>query len=694
MKSTRRARLTATRLGSLVFLLAGIAGAGEPPRQPKPAKPSSSAKTTAGRSPRARLADSASRRTVSGGPASDDLGSGAETEELRALREAEQEIFAPAVPAVGGATLPEIPVLVPREGGPRVIATGVPPVEAPSSAPDDASSDLSWLAGLEMPDMPVRWEPRVVEYLRFFRDDPRGHILFANLFRHAGRFRAMMQAELRQRSLPEDLVWVSMIESGFDAAARSASGAAGLWQFMPETGKIYGLTVDRWLDQRYSPELATAAAADLLGDLHRRFGSWELALAAYNMGYGGVSALVRRYNTNDFWALARTEGTLPWQTTLYVPKILAASVVAHNLAAFGFGDMLLDPPSAADRVDVPAGYSLALVAQGAGCDTKDVETLNPELRAARTPPAAEGAGSYSIKVPAGRGTALGRALARARRPEAPVDRYVVRFGENLEQIALAHKTTTQRLIDLNAIAPGETLRGGTTLLVPKADAQAPAALPSPVHAEPTPVPADEHSTALVPSSPAPGAPAVVKDTFVVPSDEFIYPDRRRVFYRVLVGDTPHEIARGLHVSIDDLMRWNGLDPSARLQEGMTLQAFVGADADLAKIVVVPESAAHVVPVASEEFFSTFEQSKKVRRVTVAAKDGDTLESIGARLGVASHTMEWINRRGRADPLRVGETVVVYLPNRGPLADVAPGPAADGPADSGPLPVAPQPDLLP
>ena len=600
------------------------------PKSSKPAK-GAAPKSAPTHGPRPRT-DSASRRMVSGGPVPDDLGSGAETEELRALREAEREIFAPAAPTVGGAGLPELPLLVPRQAGPRVVATGVPPIEpAPAAAPEDPSSDLAWLSGLEMPDLPVRWEPRVVEYLRFFRDDPRGHAMFANLFRHSGRFRAMIQGNLRQRALPEDLVWVSLIESGFDPAARSASGAAGLWQFMPETGKIYGLTIDRWLDQRYSPDLATAAAADLLGDLHRRFGSWELALAAYNMGYGGVSAVVRRYNTNDFWALVRTEGTLPWQTTLYVPKILAASVVAHNLAAFGFGDILLDPPSVGDRVDVPAGYPLALVAQGASCDTKDVEGLNPELRAARTPPEGDGDGPYSVRVPPGRGSALTKALAKSRRPQAPVDRYVVRFGENLEQIASAHRTTTQRLIELNAILPGETLRGGTTLLVPKVDAPTTAASLPAGHAEPPPQPADERS--VLPSGgtvPPSVAPAPAKESFIVPSDDFVYPDRRRVFYRVLVGDTPHEIARALHVSTDDLIRWNGLDPSARLQEGMTLQAFVPVDADLAKIVVVPEAAGHAVPVASEEFFAFFEQSKKMRRVMVAAKDGDTLESGSAR----------------------------------------------------------------
>ncbi len=190
------------------------------------------------------------------------------------------------------------------------------------------------------------------------------------------------------------------------------------------------------------------------------------------------------------------------------------------------------------------------------------------------------------------------------------------------------------------------------------------------------------------------APNTAKESVVVPADEFVYPDRRRVFYRVLAGDTPREIAGALHVSPDDLFRWNALDAGARLQEGMTLQAFVPPDADLAGIRVLPESSVHVVAVGSEEFFAPIEQTKGVRRLTVAAKDGDTLESIGSRLGIAAHTMEWINRRGRGEPLRAGDSVVVYLPDRGPspVADALPAPNA--PVPNGPLPVAPQPDQLP
>jgi peptidoglycan lytic transglycosylase D len=658
-------RLAAAGAGCALLFGLSVAGAAEPPHAAKPARATNAAKpATKGGSKAARAMDVGARRMIAAGPTTDDLPLGVESPELSALREGERELFPPAAPALGDAWPSELPQVLPRDSGPQVRASGVPPSEPPPPPPTGSANDLSWLAQLEMPDLPVRWDERVLRYLEFFRGDPRGHAAFASLIRHSGRFRDATRRALHRKGLPEDLMWVSLIESGFDPAAHSLSGAAGLWQFMPETGKIYGLVMDRWLDQRYSAELATAAAADLLGDLHRRFGSWELALAAYNMGYRGLASVVRRYNTNDFWSLARTEGTLPWETTLYVPKILAASVVAHNLAAFGFGDLVLDLPVETDQVDVPPGMSLAVVAQAAGCDPKDIAALNPELRAARTPPAAEGDPRYPVKVPQGKGVALTQALARPRKDQPPLDRYVVRFGETLEQIAAAHRTTTQRLVDINAIAPGEAVRGGTVLLVPRVDPSSTATPPGP------------------------------KQSVVVPSDEFVYPNRQRIFYRVLAGDTLKEIASAMHVSADDLCRWNDLDPSARLQEAMTLQGFVAPDVDLSRIMVLPEGDVRVVAVGSEEFFASLEQSKGFKRLTVAARPGDTLGSIGKRFDVPPRTMERINRRSRADTLRAGETVAVYVPSSVASPSSKGALAANAPKPNGPLPAPPAPDLLP
>ena len=670
VNATWHRRLAATGACCTLLLAPSPSRAADSPRAAKPPKAASGAKPASrGASKAARAIDAGARRAIAGGPTTDDVSLGAESPELRALREAERELFPAAVPAPGNAWPTGMPVLLPRDGGPPVRATGVPPAGPMAPSIGEGDGDLAWLTHLDMPDLPVRWDERVVRYLEFFRDDPRGHATFANLLRHSGRFRDTMRRELRRKSLPEDLVWVAMIESGFDPSAHSSSGAAGLWQFMPETAKIYGLAMDRWLDQRFNAQLATAAAADLLGDLHRRFGSWELALAAYNMGHTGLASVVRRYNTNDFWTLARTEGTLPWETTLYVPKILAAAVIAHNPAVFGFGDLVVDPAVETDQVDAPPGMSLALVAQALACDPKDIGALNPELRAARTPPAGDGDTHYPLRVPRGRGPALAQVLAKARRDQPPLDRYVVRFGETIDQIAAAHMITTQRLVDMNSITPGEGVRGGTVLWVPRVDGLLPA------------------------TADTAGAPGEPKQSVIVPSDEFVYPSRRRVFYRVLIGDTLKGIAGAIHVPVDDLRRWNALDASARLQEGMTLQAFVAPDADLSRVAVVPEGDVQVVAVGSDEFFASLEQGK-YKRVPVAAKAGDTIESIGKRFDVSARTMERINRRGRSEQLRAGETVVVYVPSRVAPPSASGATASSGPAPNGPLPVPPEPDLLP
>jgi membrane-bound lytic murein transglycosylase D len=652
-------------LGAL--LLAGEeARAGETGKAARKHEPTKATKPS-------RTPDLTARRSIAGGSTTEDATPGAESPELRALRDAERELFPAAAAATASAWAPTLSLLPPLdEAKPKVLATGLPPAQplAPSSSPSHEGGDLAWLAQLEMPDIPVRWDDRVLRYLEFFRDDPRGRTTYANLYRHSGRWRDAIRRTLRRKSLPEDLVWVSMIESGFDPTAHSAAAAAGLWQFTAETAKVYGLNIDRWVDRRLDPEAETDAAADLLGDLHRRFGSWELALAAYDMGYAGLTAVVRRYNTNDFWSLSRAEGSLPWETTLYVPKIVAAAVVAHNLAAFGLADIAIDSAVETDDVPVPPGTTLAVVASALGVTPKDVQALNPELRAGRTPPVGEGEAAFPVKVPRGKGAVVAQALAKLHGVQ-PLERYVVRFGETLDQVATAHKTTTQKLVELNTIAPGEAVRGGTTLLVPKVDAGASA------------------------SSSPPASPAG-KQSVVVPPDLFVYPDRKRVFYRVQAGDTLKEIAAVLRVPADDLDRWNDLDPSARLAEGMTLQAFISPDADLSRVVVLSESEVHVLPVGSEEFFAALEHDRGMRRVVVKAKAGETIEVIGKRFDVPARTMERINRRGRSEVIGEGETVVVYMPNGGGVAGgaVASNGSTSVVTPNPPLPAPPVPSLLP
>jgi membrane-bound lytic murein transglycosylase D len=650
-----------------------------------PAKKESSSSSAKSAS---RTQDTNVRRLVAGGPTLDDTTAGADTPELRALHAAERELFPPASPSLGSQWPQELPFPVATsDDRPRVHASGLSPVP-PASAPPatDGARDMAWLSKLDMPDLPIRWDARVVKYLEFFKDDPRGRSTLTTWLRRSGRYRESIRKVFRKKGLPEDLTWLAMIESGFEPIARSPVGAMGLWQFMPDTGKIYGLSQDRWVDQRMSFAASTEAAADFLADLYRRFGSWDLAMAGYNMGYGGVLSAVRRYNTNDYWALAKLEGSFPWETTLYVPKILAAAIVARNLAAFGYQDVTVEPPLEGEDVQVGPGIALATVASACGVTTKEVEQLNPELRASRTPPSGAvgstaGQDDWAVKVPTGKAGGCTQNLAKQKRVEPVMERYVVRFGETLEQIAQARRVSVAKLIELNAIAPGEVVRGGTILLVPKSSEAALTTV------------SDRRS--FDPKR------AGEKPVVVVPQDVFVYPDRKRVFYRVQVGDTVRDVCATFKVTPDELRRWNDIDPSARLVEGMTMQVFAPADADLSRAVVLAEGDVRTVVAGTDDFFQHWDDKGR-RRLVVTAKAGDTLESIGKQHGVTTNLMERINRRGRAEPLVAGDRVVVWVPGAGQAIGasaqavlVRPGvPIAIEPMPTPPLGPAPSPEMLP
>jgi len=604
------------------------------------------------------------QKSVAGGPTSTEVANGAESAELKAMREAEIDLFAGAAPALGNAWPSDLPS--PPKG--PLGAGGLPPAPSDASPPPSAvgGKSLSWLAGLKMPDIPVRWDARVVKYLEFFKDDPRGRRIFTVWWKRSGRYRELIGEQLRSRGLPEDLAWVAMAESGFDPTIKSPAGASGLWQFMPDSAKVYGLSVDRWADLRHSPLRSTEAAATFLSDLKKRFGTWELALAAYNMGYGGALSVVKKFNSNDYWELSKFENALPWETTHYVPKIIAIAIVARNPQTFGYDAVIQESSLKGEPVDVPAGTELKAIASAGGCTVKELESLNPELKAGRTPPAIESKDKtedpqYTILVPVGKAAPIKDASSKFAPKGNSLEKYVVRFGETLDQIANARKTTKAKLVELNGIAKDESVRSGTTLLVP--------VLP----------------TGTAGASSPYASPLAEKDkpTVLAHGVTFAYPDRTRHFYKVIVGDTPREIAEAFGVTIDDLKTWNAIEPTARLQEGMTLQIFVPKGADLSRVVAMKEGEVKLLSVGSDEFYAVEEAMKGRKRTTVLATGGETLEAVGKKHGLSAASMEKINRRPRSDVLKAGEAVIVYVAiakGAAPEKSDKPAPAAPTEAD--------------
>jgi len=270
--------------------------------------------------------------------------------------------------------------------------------------------DSAVLASLSPTDLPVPITRRALRFVRFFGQHPVGREAFRKRFRRAGRHRAAIEHELREAGLPEDLLWLAAVESGFDPKAVSPAGAGGLWQLMPETGALYGLEQSAWLDERLSLTRATTAAVTHLRDLYERLESWDLALAAYNMGYDGVlralsSAVERTSARGDMpprplgFAELAQERLIPQETADYVPKITALAIVAANLERFDLDDLELAEPLRLAELAVPENTRLQLIARAAGISTAELREHNPQLLRDRTPPTG---GDYPVALPADR----------------------------------------------------------------------------------------------------------------------------------------------------------------------------------------------------------------------------------------------------------------------------------------------------
>ncbi len=247
-----------------------------------------------------------------------------------------------------------------REGGSGIteVISGVPSSESsdeplrPAGASSIGDHGEMTVLGVKLEntqfDFPVTLNSRVEFWVDYFTGRGRKH--FEKYLERSEFFIPYIQPLLRQNGLPEDLVYLAMIESGFNNHARSSAKAVGPWQFIAATGKRYGLMVNWWVDERRDTRKSTLAAVEYLRELYSMFRSWELAAASYNAGEGKVARAVRRYGTTDFWSLAR-HTYLRQETRDYVPKIIAAAIVAKNRTQFGFAA----PASTPHRGQVIAG---------------------------------------------------------------------------------------------------------------------------------------------------------------------------------------------------------------------------------------------------------------------------------------------------------------------------------------------------
>lgn len=314
-------------------------------------------------------------------------------------------------------------------------------------------------------NIPAEENELVQKWITYFTQ--KDHERFQRFLDRGEKYRELIANVLEENELPPELFFLAMIESGFNTHANSAAKAKGVWQFMPATGKRYGLEVDSHVDERRDPVRATEAAARYLKDLHNVFGSWHLAMAAYNAGETRIMNSVFRGRSRDFWELARNR-VLPEETANYVPKFLAAMTIARDYQKYGFrkpqGESLPDLESA----EVPSPVRLSAIAQVTGLSLATLKEANPHLLLDHTPLRSR---TYDLWVPAdkvelvqNRKNEIAQYVIRSKIPMAVAEAgsasiHIVRRGENLTMIARRYNVSMNYLKQVNGLTVGKIHTG-------------------------------------------------------------------------------------------------------------------------------------------------------------------------------------------------------------------------------------------
>lgn len=503
------------------------------------------------------------------------------------------------------------------EAGPRATEAERPPAEdprdslvatAPLPSPDEIERAKTEIAAAPAGagfDIPIVVNDPVLKAVAFYQF--RTPMAFAAALKRSGRYMSLMRGILKEEGLPEDLVYVAMIESAFKYQAHSRAAAHGFWQFIPGTGKRYGLKRNSSFDERSDPVKSTRAAAAYFRDLYEMFGDWHLAMAAYDAGEGKILRSLQRTGARDFWELS-AGSTLRRETRDYVPFVLATALIAKDPARFGF-DVVPDPPLAWETVTVKKAVDLARVAELTGNGLPDLQLLNSELRTRSTP---HGMPSYELRVPPGTAALLGPRVASL--PLAPAvteRRVVVRKGESLQKIARRAGVSIAELCDWNDLPRTARPKKGTMLVVPTRHGAAShdalvSASSTPkgeIRGVPTPAAAVRQASEVGPFTSVPPttvparlvrapAPALVSP-ISIPAEGFVDTPPRAtssvrkngrfsatggkvVRHTVKPGDTLYAIASRYGVSVAEITRQNRIRSPHALRAGQTLVLSVDA----------------------------------------------------------------------------------------------------------------------
>ena len=424
----------------------------------------------------------------------------------------------------------------------------------------------------------------------------------------SGKFFPMMHKIFKDEGVPEELIHLSMIESGMNPTVTSKAQAVGLWQFIQGTGAMYGLKSNWWLDNRRDPVKSTRAAARHLRDLYRAMGDWHLALSCYNCSMTRIKRCMAESGDTTFWGI---RPCLPKETQNYIPLYIAATIIASDPARYGFTNIAYDKPVPFDTVRIYEAVDINALGTASGVSGLEIKDLNPELLQPSTPPKEIiGGNGYLLHIPEGKTQQFAANFVKLTPEEKrPWLVHTVERGESLRSIARTYGLTPEQLADYNNMGATEKVHAGTRLRVPMS-VMAPSTIAS-----------TENTNVTAPAS----VPAPKKSS--------------KVIHRVRRGETLATIASRYGVRSSDIRNWNNLSFRHGLRKGQALAIYI------------QRGESKSVTSSSDIVSSKKTQHHKVRR-------GETLAKIADDYGVTVSQLRAWNGKSVKHGVKAGQTLTI------------------------------------
>lgn len=481
-------------------------------------------------------------------------------------------------------------------------------VEPADGTLTDAEKDLLFSRNGLAFNLDLHDNKRVEKYVTYFTH--RARSTFTRWLERSEQYLPMVREAMDKHGIPHDIAMLPFAESGYNPRAYSRAGAGGMWQFMPYTGRKYGLAVNWWVDERRDPYLSTEAAIRYLKDLYAMFGDWHLALAAYNAGEGKIGRAVKALKAENFFDLSKKNNRLKYkyrlrkETLNYVPKFIAISKIFQNLEALGFKQVDWGKAPDVRHVTIPGGTDLLALVKAGNMKWADFHAINPAFRRQVSPPGQE----TTAHLPAEKAESMLAYLNNpGSQPYAGYKLYVVRNGNSWWSISRKFGVPISVLKSVNN-RRSNLLKPGQTIMVP----------------------GNGKSSAIASASPKKSSAAKARQIA-----------QSRANYKIQKGDTLWDISRRFGVSVRSLQVANGLSSRSKLKIGQRLY--------------IPDATGKEVRVtqAAAEKIQTQLVRYKVRR-------GDNLTKIARRFAVSISSIRKWNKMGRTSRIYAGQYLKIYV----------------------------------